>query len=101
MKKKNFVISLGGGSILNNEIRNSIKLNSYNIYLDVNTEILNQRLINSKKRPLIDNKNTKEALKQLIKKREKFYQEADLIIKNELSIKNALDNIINSLKNNE
>ena len=101
LKKKNYVISLGGGSILNNEIRNSIKLNSYNIYLEVNTEILNQRLINSKKRPLINNKNTKETLKQLIKKREKFYQEADLIIKNELSIKNALDNIINSLKNNE
>ena len=101
LRKKNYVISLGGGSILNNEIRNSIKLHSYNVYLEVNTETLNQRLINSKKRPLINNKNTKETLNQLIKKREKFYKEADLIIKNELTIKNAINNIINSLKNNE
>ena len=73
-----------------------IKRNSYNIYLEVEINILSKRLQSSKNRPLINNKNINEKLKELIKKRKNFYKEADLTIKNEKKISDT----INALKNN-
>ena len=43
LQKKKYVISLGGGAILNKRIRNVIKNNSYNIYLKVSIDILTKR----------------------------------------------------------
>ena len=40
LQKKKYVIALGGGSVENDNIRNFIKNNSYNIYLDVKIDIL-------------------------------------------------------------
>ncbi|MDA9628856.1 (d)CMP kinase, partial [Pelagibacteraceae bacterium] len=48
LKHKETIVSLGGGAIINNKIRRSIKKNSYNIYLNVNVDILTKRLQNSK-----------------------------------------------------
>ena len=101
LKKKNYVISLGGGSIINNNIRRIIKNNSYNIYLNVNIDILVKRLISSKKRPLIKNKDINDTLINLFNKRKKFYQKADLILNNENNINQTIINIIKKLKINE
>jgi len=95
LQNKATVVSLGGGAIINKKIRNSIKKNSYNIYLDVNVDILTKRLQYSKTRPLIYKKNLKKELSNLISIREKFYRKADLIIKNE---KSAIETITNILK---
>ena len=94
--KKNYVFSLGGGVMNNLNLRNIIKRNSYNIYLEVEINILSKRLGSSKNRPLINSKNINEKLKELIKKRKNFYKEADLTIKNEKKISDT----INALKNN-
>ena len=80
----------------NLNLRNIIKRNSYNIYLEVEINILSKRLESSKNRPLINSKNINEKLKELIKKRKNFYKEADLTIKNEKKISDT----INALKNN-
>ena len=96
LHKKNYVFSLGGGVMNNLNLRNIIKRNSYNIYLEVEINILSKRLQSSKNRPLINNKNINEKLKELIKKRKNFYKEADLTIKNEKKISDT----INALKNN-
>ena len=80
----------------NLNLRNIIKRNSYNIYLEVEINILSKRLESSKNRPLINSKNINEKLKELIKKRKNFYKEADLTIKNEKKISET----INALKNN-
>ena len=96
LKKKNYVFSLGGGVMNNLNLRNIIKKNSYNIYLQVELSILSQRLESSKNRPLIKNTNIKKILNKLIKEREKFYKEADLTIKNDKKISDT----INELKNN-
>ena len=95
LKHKETIVSLGGGAIINNKIRSSIKKNSYNVYLNVNVDILTKRLQNSKTRPLIYKKNLKKELSNLISIREKFYRKADLIIKNE---KSAIETITNILK---
>ena len=94
--KKNYVFSLGGGVMNNLNLRNIIKNNSYNIYLQVEINILLKRLETSKHRPLINNINIKKKLNKLIKERKKFYKEADLIIKNDKKISDT----INELKNN-
>ena len=79
----NCVISLGGGSIINKNIRRAIKKNSYSIYLHVELNNLVDRLKSSKKRPLlINNKNKLEVLENLYERRRKFFEKADFIINN-------------------
>jgi len=59
---KKTIISLGGGAIINKNIRNSIIKNSFNIYLKVDIDILVKRLEKSKIRPLLDKKKIKNEL---------------------------------------
>ena len=44
LKKENLVISLGGGAFMNNKIRKEVKNSSISFWLDVNINILAQRL---------------------------------------------------------
>ena len=87
LDKKNCVISLGGGSILNHLARKSLKNNSYTVYLKVDLQILYDRIKKSKKRPLLNNVNIKEKLIQLSKERQKYYNKANLIIDNSNNMK--------------
>ena len=92
--KKNYVISLGGGVMNNANLRKILKQKSFNIYLYVSNGDLVKRLENSNKRPLIKNKNIKNILEELLKKREKYYNKADLKIENA----NSINHTINELK---
>ena len=85
LKLKNVVISLGGGSILNKSIRKVMSKNSFTIYLEVNIDVLNKRLKNSKKRPLLKNQNIKKKLQSLLNDRKKYYNKANLIINNSIN----------------
>jgi len=96
---KKTIISLGGGAIINKNIRNSIIKNSFNIYLKVDIDILVKRLEKSKIRPLLDKKNIKYELINLINRREKFYKQADLIIENKKNIIETTENIIKKITN--
>ena len=97
LNNKKTIVSLGGGAIINKNIRNSLKINSYNIYLKVNVDLLAKRLENSKTRPLINKKKLKIQLIDLIKEREKYYQTADLIINNEKNLIETTQNIIKKI----
>ena len=99
LKNKKTIFSLGGGAIINESIRNSIKKNSYNIYLKVSIDILKKRLENSRNRPLIIKKDLNQTLGKLIKKREKFYKSADLVVLNETNIISTVENIIKKIRN--
>jgi shikimate kinase len=99
LEHKETIVSLGGGAILNKKIRSSIKKNSYNIYLNVDVDILTKRLKNSKTRPLIYKKNLKKELINLMGIREQFYRKAALIITNEKSIIETTENIIKKIVN--
>ena len=99
LENREAIVSLGGGAIINKNIRNSIKKNSYNIYLNVDVDILTKRLQFSKTRPLIYKKDLKKELINLINKRKKFYQKADLIIQNENNIIETTENIIKKIVN--
>ena len=90
LNKKKCVISLGGGALINKNIRHVIKKNSLNIFLDVNRKNLIKRLNYSKNRPLLVNTDIEEQLNKLFNEREKFFKNADIIIKNEKSINNVI-----------
>ena len=99
LERKETIVSLGGGAIINKNIRNLVEKNSYNIYLKVDVDILTKRLQNSRTRPLIYKKNLKKELINLINKRQNFYQKADLIIQNEKNIIETTENIIKKIVN--
>ena len=76
---KGQIIACGGGTVLSNQNVENLKKNGKIIFLDVNKDILVNRLKNDKKRPLIKNKATIENLFNL--RYEKYINCADFIIK--------------------
>ena len=83
--QKKLVLSLGGGSILSPKIRKALKGNFLTVFLDVDFAILSKRLIKSKRRPLINDTNIEEKIKELDAIRRKFYLLADITLKNHLT----------------
>ena len=81
LKKRNSVISLGGGAFLNNSIRKVAKKLSTSFWLDVPVDELVRRLKKSAQRPLLLNKNLNETVKKIYYERKKVYNEADFRIK--------------------
>ena len=81
LKKKNTVISLGGGAFLNKSIRRKIKNTSVSFWLDVDVSELIKRLKKNKKRPLLYNKNLNVTVNKIYLERKKTYSEADFRIK--------------------
>ena len=81
LKKESSVISLGGGAFLNKNIRREVKKSSFSIWLDINLNILINRLKRSKKRPLLFKKNIGEAIGKIYFERKKFYSEADFKVR--------------------
>ena len=75
-------MSLGGGSILSENIRNLLNKKFITLFLDVNISELNQRLKENKKRPLLVNVNIENKIKELDIIRRKYYLLADIKIEN-------------------
>ena len=99
IEKKNIVISLGGGAILNKLIRDKLKKNSITLFLDVNLLKLEKRLKKSINRPLLKNVNLEEKVKQLDIARRKYYLLSDIIIKNTNSPVDTCKNFIKKFSN--
>ena len=75
LKKKNYIISLGGGGFLNKNIRKESIRNADTFWLNWKNETLINRLSKSEKRPKILNLSRKE-LNQMIKVRSFIYKNA-------------------------
>ena len=81
LKKKNTVISLGGGAFLNKSIRQAVKNSALSFWLDVGLYKLINRLKKTKKRPLLYNKNLSETINKIYLDRKTTYNEADFRIR--------------------
>ncbi len=81
LKKKNTVVSLGGGAFLNKSIRREVKNTSVSFWLDIDVSELIKRLKKNKKRPLLYNKNLNVTVNKIYLERKKTYSEADYRIK--------------------
>ena len=100
LKKDGSVISLGGGAFLNKDIRRVVKKTSISFWLDVNLNILTNRLQKSKKRPLLSKKNINEAIAKIYFSRKKTYSEADYRVRcDKLKTDNIISKILKIYKN--
>ena len=81
LKKKDSVISMGGGAFLSNSIRKGVKKLSTSFWLDVPVDELIKRLKKSRQRPLLFKKNINETVKKIYFERKRIYNEADFRIK--------------------
>ncbi|MBI9038984.1 MAG: shikimate kinase [Bacteroidales bacterium] len=83
----NIVISTGGGTPCFKDNMNLINKNSYSVYIKMNISSIENRLINSKKsRPLlkeISQENLNSFIEKQLLEREKYYNQAHLIVKGE------------------
>ena len=77
IRKKNTIISLGGGGFVNFKIRKNILLTTKSFWLDLNLRLLEKRLTKSKKRPLLNNKDLKITLKKIYNERKNTYSAAN------------------------
>ena len=75
LKKKNTVISLGGGAFLNSKIKREVLDNHISFWLNWDVKTLVNRIQNSKKRPIAF-KSSKSEIEELIKKRSIIYSKA-------------------------
>ena len=80
LKLNSVVISLGGGTFTNINIRKEILKSHLSFWLNWSDAILLNRIKNSKKRPLAYNSNDNELI-DLMKKRSKIYSKALFEIK--------------------
>ena len=95
LKLNSTVISLGGGSFMNKNIRIEILKNHLSFWLNWSDQILLDRIFKNKKRPIALNSSRKNLI-DLIKKRSNIYSKAlheikcDNLSKNEI-VKKVLD----------
>ena len=79
LRSTNSIISLGGGSFINEKIRKEILVNNFSFWLNCNTKTLLKRIKKNKKRPVAFNLNDSEIL-ELIEIRTKIYSKAQFKI---------------------
>ncbi len=80
-KEGNFVVSLGGGAIVNPQNLHTIRNNGLVINLLGKPEKLSERIKgNLEERPLLKGSSPEEKLKQLISQREKWYKINDFYV---------------------
>ena len=80
LKKKNSIISLGGGAFINKRIQNEVLKNHISIWLKWDNKNLIDRIKNSQKRPIAIQLSESD-LNKLINKRYKIYAKAKYHIK--------------------
>ena len=63
LKKKNIIVSLGGGAFLNKKIRKEVLENHKSFWLKLDSKIIIERIINSPKRPIAINATKNDLIK--------------------------------------
>ena len=94
---KEKIISVGGGAFINDAIRKKILKEYLSIWLNMNEDLIINRIKrNAKKRPMVDQNNIEKSIKNLKKTRDPIYKLANYEINCNLNSKNK---IIEKVKN--
>jgi shikimate kinase len=100
IKKKNNVISLGGGAFMNRKIRDCVISDTKSFWLDLDVDVLEKRLVDSQKRPLLINKNIRLDLEKIYIERKDTYSLANYKIDcNNLTVSLIVKKIITLYEN--
>lgn len=98
--RKNVVISAGGGAIMDEENFNNLKNSGTLICLKASPDTILKRTKDLKTRPLLNVPDPKKRIGGLLKKREPYYNKADLIIETDnLSIEQVVERICKGRRN--
>jgi shikimate kinase len=99
---KEKIISVGGGAFINNAIRNKILKEYLSIWLNMDEDLIIDRIKrNAKKRPMLDQNNIEKSIVNLKKNRDPIYKLADYEINCSLSSKGKIiEKIINIYEKN-
>jgi len=93
------VVATGGGVVMRDVNWETMKNAGTSVYLKAPVEIIWERIKHSATRPLLQVENPFETARELLSRREPFYEKADLIIDTEkLSIEGVADELLRSLK---
>lgn len=76
-RDEEIVISLGGGAFMNEESRRILREKAVVIWFRASVDEILRRVGNKTSRPLLNQKNRREVLRELVKKRYPIYAEAD------------------------
>ena len=100
-KEKELVLSLGGGSFLDEKVRKNVKNNSLAFWLNWKPTTIIKRIRKSTKRPLIQGLNDQE-IEKIMLDRNKHYAKSNFKIDCDNHKKNEIvDKIVSVLKKNE
>ena len=100
-KEKELVLSLGGGSILDEKVRMNVKNNSLSFWLNWKPSTIIKRIRKSSKRPIIQGLSDKE-IEKIMLDRNTYYASSDFRIDCDNHKKNQIvDKIVLILKKNE
>lgn len=96
--QENLVIDCGGGVVLQDENISNLKKNGIVVYLKASTGTIHDRTKSHKHRPLLNVKNPKAKISELLTLREPFYAKADVIIETDgKSIKEVVEKITEAI----
>lgn len=94
------VLSIGGSSFINENIRDFVKKNATSIWLDSKLETIFERVSRRNTRPeLIASNNKKELLEKLLKERTPIFSQADIKIESDLEAHHLVNNLVEKLEN--
>lgn len=100
-ENSNIVISLGGGAFSNTQTRNRCKKMAITIWLKASIQTIIERVSKGANRPLLrqnNGENLESNIGRLLAEREKFYEQAHIVI-DENKIENIIKDIISKLHN--
>ena len=77
IKENGKIIALGGGTFINNNLREQIKKTCFSIWLDLAPDKIFERIKKNKNRPLLKNTDSKKDVENIYLNRKKIYALAD------------------------
>ena len=75
LKKKRIVLATGGGIVVSGQNRAMLQVEKQVVYLEASADRLAERTYKDKKRPLLQVKNPREKIIELIRQRDPLYRE--------------------------
>lgn len=78
--KRNLVVALGGGTLMNPDNLADLRKDGVLVYLRADFSRLMERVGKGSSRPLVSGSGSREVLERLFKDREVLYRQADLIV---------------------
>lgn len=79
-KRKNIIISTGGGAVLRDENMEALKENGIIFCLNASTETIMERTCRSEDRPLLKVENPREKISEMLSCRRPFYEKAGIMV---------------------